>query len=175
MIRFGNMISSKNEIKNRRTWRPNIHWKRLWSESLNRFVRTKVHTRVLRTIDKVGGLDEYLLGDSPTRIKELGMEGWRLRWRIMRTEKVKERFKRERVALGLPEDGWKGDLVGASGETAREEDLMRQEKEIDRQLDEDDRRATQEEVAAVQSPESVINGSAFMHEQVVEEQPRITT
>ena len=175
MIRFGNTVSSKNEIKNRRTWKPNIHWKRLWSESLNKFVRTRVHTRVLRTIDKVGGLDEYLLSDSPTRIKELGMEGWRLRWRIMRTDKIKERFRTERVALGLPEDGWKPELTGVSGETAQEEDLMRQEKEIDRELEEDDRRATLEEAAAAQKPDSVINDSTFMQEQGLQEQPRITT
>ena len=67
----------------------------------------KVQARVLRTIDKVGGLDEYLLGDKPARIKELGVEGWRLRWRILRTPRVKERFRAERVRLGLPAEGWK--------------------------------------------------------------------
>ena len=63
----------------------------------------KVQARVLRTIDKCGGLDEYLLGDKPARIKELGVEGWRLRWMVMRTEKVKKRMREERVALGLVE------------------------------------------------------------------------
>ena len=65
-------------------------------------MRTRVTTRVLRTIDKVGGLDEYLLGHKAARVKELGPWGWMLRWRIMQTPEVRERFARERVALGLP-------------------------------------------------------------------------
>jgi len=102
-IRFGNMVSEKNEIKTRRYWRPNVHSKRLYSEALGNFIRIRVTTRVLRTVDKVGGLDEYLLGEKKGRIKELGMGGWKLRWRIMQTDVVKERFKKQRLAMGLPE------------------------------------------------------------------------
>ena len=61
----------------------------------------RITTRVLRTVDKVGGLDEYLLGEKAGRIKELGMGGWRLRWRIMQSERVKERFRKQRAELGL--------------------------------------------------------------------------
>lgn len=68
----------------------------------------KVQARVLRTIDKVGGLDEYLLGGKRARVKELGMGGWALRWRIWQTEMVTERFRRERESLGVPEGGWEG-------------------------------------------------------------------
>lgn len=68
----------------------------------------KVQARVLRTIDKVGGLDEYLLGGKRARVKELGMGGWALRWRIWQTEMVTERFRRERERLGVPEGGWEG-------------------------------------------------------------------
>lgn len=68
----------------------------------------KVQARVLRTIDKVGGLDEYLLGGKRARVKELGMGGWALRWRVWQTEMVTERFKRERERLGVPEGGWEG-------------------------------------------------------------------
>ena len=57
---------------------------------------------MLRTLDKVGGLDEYLLGEKAGRVKELGMEGWKLRWRIMQTEKVKEMFRLQREQMGLP-------------------------------------------------------------------------
>jgi large subunit ribosomal protein L28 len=101
-IRFGNMVSEKNEIKTRRYWRPNVQNKRLWSVSLRRFLKMRVTTRVLRTIDKCGGLDEYLLGEKAGRIKELGMGGWKLRWRIMQTDAVKQRFREQREALGLP-------------------------------------------------------------------------
>lgn len=78
-----------------------MHNKRLWSDGLARFVQVKVQARVLRTIDKCGGLDEYLLGEKAGRIKELGVEGWRLRWLVMRTGKVRRRVKEQRVALGL--------------------------------------------------------------------------
>lgn len=101
-IRFGNMVSERNEIKTRRYWRPNVQNKRLWSNALRKFVKTRVTARVLRTIDKVGGLDEYLLGEKAQRIKELGMGGWKLRWRVMQTPMVKRRFAAQRDALGLP-------------------------------------------------------------------------
>lgn len=101
-IRFGNNVSEKNEIKTRRKWRPNVQRKRLWSESLGTMVRTRVTTRVMRTIDKLGGLDEYLLGSKTVRIQDLGPWGWMLRWRIMQTPKIRERFAAERAALGLP-------------------------------------------------------------------------
>ena len=119
-IQFGNNISEKNKGKTRRSWHPNIHRKRLWSNALGKFVQVKVQARVLRTIDKVGGLDEYLLGDKPARIKELGLEGWRLRWEVMRTPKVRERIKAERVKLGLPEGGWMGDLQALGARTQDE-------------------------------------------------------
>ncbi|KUJ13215.1 uncharacterized protein LY89DRAFT_687418 [Mollisia scopiformis] len=101
-IRFGNMVSEKNEIKTRRYWRPNVQFKRLWSEALQNYIKLRITTRVLRTVDKVGGLDEYLLGEKAARIKELGMGGWKLRWRIMQTNAVKERFRLQREAYGLP-------------------------------------------------------------------------
>ncbi|KAH8906640.1 hypothetical protein BR93DRAFT_626596 [Coniochaeta sp. PMI_546] len=102
-IRFGNIVTPKYEVKTRRKWRVNIHRKRLWSASLKAFVQTRVTTRVMRTVDKVGGLDEYLLGSKPGRVKELGPWGWRLRWRVMQTPAVRARFAAERRALGLDE------------------------------------------------------------------------
>lgn len=100
-IRFGNNVSEKHNVKTHRKWRPNVQRKRLWSKALKCWVQTRVTTRVLRTIDKVGGLDEYLLGDKPMRIKELGPWGWKLRWRIMQSETVIERFHLQRIKLGL--------------------------------------------------------------------------
>jgi large subunit ribosomal protein L28 len=95
-------VSEAHGVKTRRKWRPNVQRKRLWSASLGVFVRTRITMRVLRTLDKVGGLDEYLLGRKPQRVKDLGPWGWRLRWRVMQTPAVKERLAREREALGLP-------------------------------------------------------------------------
>ncbi|KAL8726845.1 MAG: hypothetical protein Q9166_006461 [cf. Caloplaca sp. 2 TL-2023] len=102
---YGNKVSERNEIKTRRKWEPNIHDKRLWSVALNKYMRVKVQARVLRTIDKVGGLDEYLLGERPARIRELGMEGWKMRWRLLQDRGVKERLMRRRAELGLPPMG----------------------------------------------------------------------
>jgi large subunit ribosomal protein L28 len=104
-IQFGNNVSPKFSTKTRRTWQPNVVRKRLWSHALNRSVQIRVQTRVLRTIDKVGGLDEYLLGEKEGRIKELGLTGWWLRWAIMQTPHIKARRARERVRLGLPREG----------------------------------------------------------------------
>lgn len=100
-IQFGNKVAEKHKNKSLRTWRPNVMRRRLFSFALNCWVQTRVTGRVLRTIDKVGGLDEYLLGEKTQRIKDLGPWGWKLRWRIMQSEVVRERFQLERERLGL--------------------------------------------------------------------------
>lgn len=57
--------------RTRRTWDPNVHRKRLWSDILQRFVRINVTTRVLRWMDKVGGLDNYLLKTRDDKIDSI--------------------------------------------------------------------------------------------------------
>ncbi|TLD33063.1 hypothetical protein PspLS_00647 [Pyricularia sp. CBS 133598] len=126
-IRFGNNVSEKYEVKTRRKWRPNVQTRRLYSESLEQMIRTRVTTRVLRTIDKVGGLDNYLLGTKTQRLKDLGPWGWRLRWRIMQTPKVQAMFARQREELGLPPRGAVEEVL-PEGETT--ESLMRQTDEM---------------------------------------------
>ncbi|KAI0545457.1 hypothetical protein F4679DRAFT_561022 [Xylaria curta] len=101
-IRFGNVVASKYGNKSRTSWLPNRHTKRLWSPSLGAFIRTRMTASILHTIDRLGGIDEYLLGSKTKRIKELGPAGWALRWKIIQTPAVQERFARERAALGLP-------------------------------------------------------------------------
>ena len=49
----GNKVSHSN-IKTRRRFLPNLHNKRLWLESEQRFVRLRVSSAGLRTIDKLG-------------------------------------------------------------------------------------------------------------------------
>ncbi|KAI0803697.1 hypothetical protein GGR55DRAFT_383982 [Xylaria sp. FL0064] len=101
-IRFGNVVASKYGNKSRTSWLPNRHTKRLWSPSLNAFIRTRMTASVLHTIDRLGGIDAYLLGSKAKRIKELGPAGWALRWKIMQTPAVQARFAKERELLGLP-------------------------------------------------------------------------
>lgn len=104
-IRFGNTVSQPHNIKQPTSWRPNRHTKRLWSPSLNMFIRTRLTAHVLKTVDRLGGIDEYLLGTKQRRIKELGPAGWRLRWKVMQSAPVQEKWAREREALGLPPKG----------------------------------------------------------------------
>ena len=59
-VRFGNNISFA-ENKTRRKWKPNAQTKRLWSRILQCWLRFKLTTRALKCIEKVGGIDEYIL------------------------------------------------------------------------------------------------------------------
>lgn len=158
-IRFGNMVSEKNEIKTRRYWRPNVLRKRLWSQSLRTYLRIRVTARVLRTIDKCGGLDEYLLGEKAGRIKELGMGGWKLRWRIMQTESVKERFRKQREALGLPP---KEDVaIGSDGMVVTKEMVAKEIQKYDDEL------AKEADVEIGDEVEGSVEGGNFMEEKAL--------
>lgn len=49
----GNYVSHANN-KTKRVYQPNLHYRRFWIESQNRFVRLRVSTAGLRRIDKLG-------------------------------------------------------------------------------------------------------------------------
>jgi large subunit ribosomal protein L28 len=49
----GHLVSHANN-KTRRTFQPNLHYRRFWVESENRWVRLRVSAAGLRKIDKVG-------------------------------------------------------------------------------------------------------------------------
>jgi large subunit ribosomal protein L28 len=49
----GNLVSHANN-KTRRLYQPNLHYRRFWVESQNRWVRLRVSTAGLRKIDKLG-------------------------------------------------------------------------------------------------------------------------
>jgi len=55
----GNNVSHANN-RTRRRFSPNIHTHRFWVESENRFVKLKVSTKGMRTIDK-NGIDAVLV------------------------------------------------------------------------------------------------------------------
>lgn len=65
-------------------------------------IKTRITARVMRTLEKVGGLDRYLLKEKPQRIKDLGMGGWKLRWALLKKTFIQKRFNDRRKALGLP-------------------------------------------------------------------------
>ena len=52
-VQVGHRVSHSN-IKTKHRFLPNIHKKKFWSESLNKFVTLKVAAATIRTIDKVG-------------------------------------------------------------------------------------------------------------------------
>jgi large subunit ribosomal protein L28 len=60
----GNNVSHANN-KTRRKFLPNLHYKKFWVESQNRWVRLRVSNHGLRTIDK-NGIDA-VLADMQTR------------------------------------------------------------------------------------------------------------
>ncbi|KAJ6791159.1 putative 54S ribosomal protein L24, mitochondrial [Iris pallida] len=60
-IQFGNKISQSGGNKSRRSWKPNVQEKRLFSYIHDRHIRVKVTTHAIKCIDKAGGIDEYLL------------------------------------------------------------------------------------------------------------------
>ncbi|KAH6618943.1 50S ribosomal protein L24 [Boeremia exigua] len=101
MIQFGNNVSRKTETKTRRKWTPNVLSKSLYSVALRKRIKLRVTANVMKTIDREGGLDEYLLKGSAQRIKELGPIGWALRWTLMQRPEVIDRLRAEAAALGI--------------------------------------------------------------------------
>ncbi|MEX0738278.1 MAG: 50S ribosomal protein L28 [Pseudohongiella sp.] len=63
----GNNVSHANN-RTRRRFSPNIHTHRFWVESENRFVKLKVSTKGMRTIDK-NGIDAVLVNVRANGIK----------------------------------------------------------------------------------------------------------
>lgn len=100
-IRFGNNVAPKHNKKSRRYWRPNVHVKAFYLPALDARIKTRLTLRVLKTIRREDGLENYLLKSKPARIRELGPGGWNLRWLLMQSQAVQRRFNEERVALGM--------------------------------------------------------------------------
>jgi len=69
-VRFGNNVSFSHR-KTRRTFKPNVQRKRLWSRTLGCWLRFNVTTHALRCIDKAGGIDESLLGTPEEKLDSI--------------------------------------------------------------------------------------------------------
>ena len=59
----GNNVSHANN-KTRRRFLPNLRTRRLFSELLGQPIRVRIATSTLRTVEKVGGIDAFLLAAS---------------------------------------------------------------------------------------------------------------
>lgn len=65
---YGNSVSFSNR-KNRRVWNVNLHDKRIFVPELNRYVKLRLSTRAMRTLNKKG-LTQFLK-DEGLSIKEV--------------------------------------------------------------------------------------------------------
>ena len=80
----GNNVSHANN-RTRRRYLPNLHRQSFFSESLNETVRLRVSTHALRTVEKRGGIDEFLL---KARNTTLSSDLRRLKQRIVQARAV---------------------------------------------------------------------------------------
>lgn len=78
---------------------PNIVKAKLWSETLNRDIATRVSTTLLRTVTKEGGIDNYLMKDKPARVKTMGLQGWKLKYDIIKQRELEERSRGSAVPI----------------------------------------------------------------------------
>ena len=79
-VQTGNNVSHANN-KSRRRFLPNLHQVSLVSEILSERIRMKVSTRGLRTIEKRGGIDNFLLSTPNSKLEPKAL-------------KIKRRIKR---------------------------------------------------------------------------------
>ncbi|MBF0624881.1 MAG: 50S ribosomal protein L28 [Magnetococcales bacterium] len=63
----GNKVSHSNR-KTKRKWMPNMQKKALFSNALGRTIQSNISTSLLRTLDRVGGIDNYLLRTDPDKL-----------------------------------------------------------------------------------------------------------
>ena len=117
----GNKISKgRNKGKTVRHWFPNVRVETLRSEALDKELKLPIRARVMRTITKLGGLDQYVTGMKPARIKDLGLLGWKLRWLVMTSPRYRAKHASQLKHSGVPkhyslggtfEDAWNDDEV----------------------------------------------------------------
>ena len=77
-VQSGNNVSHANN-KTRRRFLPNLQEVSLMSDVLGTTVKVRLSTRAIRTVEKRGGIDAYLLSASET---QLGSKARELRRRI---------------------------------------------------------------------------------------------
>jgi large subunit ribosomal protein L28 len=85
-IRSGNNVSFSMKATKRK-FKPNVFKKRVYSEILDEMIRFHITTSALRSIDKAGGLDNYLLKSRHVR----DGEGLEVKKRIQKMMKARQR------------------------------------------------------------------------------------
>mmetsp|Transcript_8374 Transcript_8374/g.15202 ORF Transcript_8374/g.15202 Transcript_8374/m.15202 type:complete len:198 (-) Transcript_8374:166-759(-) len=103
-VSFGNNVPFSMK-KTRRRWNPNVQEKRVYSEVLDEMIPFHITTSALRSIDKYGGLDEYLLRSKHVSTKGEG-EGQRIRNRVIQKMKHREVLKNQAIERGESVEDW---------------------------------------------------------------------
>lgn len=89
-----------------------MQFKRVYSETLDEMIKFHITTSALRSIDKYGGLDNYLLKSHHVSTKGEG-EGQRIRNRIIQVMKHRESVRKQAIEDGESVEDWdKIALVG---------------------------------------------------------------
>lgn len=84
-VQVGNNVSHANN-KTKRRFLPNLQDASLLSDTLGTRIQLRLSTNALRSIEKRGGLDAYLLS---TPAAKLGLKARELRRRIQRAQEKK--------------------------------------------------------------------------------------
>jgi large subunit ribosomal protein L28 len=154
-VQFGNNVSPRTETKTRREWKVNVLSKSLYSVALKKKIKLRITANVLKTMDREGGLDEYLLKDNEHRLKELGPLGWALRCTLIQKPEVVVRLRSEAAALGLDQatidKQWPTREMLAKEKTAQAE-LVRAADLIGEEPEEDVAAAEEEPLDAEEEP-----------------------
>ena len=64
----GNTVSHSN-IKSRRRFLPNLQNASFLSDALGTMVSLRITTNAIRTIEKRGGIDDYVMSEAPTKLE----------------------------------------------------------------------------------------------------------
>jgi len=93
-VRSGNNVSFSMK-STKRKFKPNVQVKRVYSEILDDMIKFHLTTSTLRSIDKAGGLDSYLLKNKKTITEG---EGYKIRKKIEKRLKNRAYFERKAAA-----------------------------------------------------------------------------
>ncbi|MBW0467616.1 hypothetical protein O181_007331 [Austropuccinia psidii MF-1] len=102
-VRAGDSVS-KSKQRSKRVWKPNVQKCKLWSEVLGQSLQLRVTSAALKTIDRVGGLDRYVLQMSDER---LGGTGIRIRELVIAAMKEKVKLTKSFTQPIPEEQEWK--------------------------------------------------------------------
>jgi large subunit ribosomal protein L28 len=86
-VMSGNNVS-KAKNRTRRKFLPNLQNVKLFSKSLDKFINMKICVRSLKTVEKNGGIDDYL---TKTSNKDLAPEAIAIKNTILKHSKIEQK------------------------------------------------------------------------------------